>query len=471
MGASGILIKPILHCACHILNAISQNKKPLSTPRARLLSMLGGIKFRPKSSKAGYKEFTGSLPAPATFKRIKSSKENRLGALILICILLWFFNPFSLLMHLSSSGNYPKPHPYSTTEVIKSTSKYIYPPIEDAPTLKKMGIAELFRETKRPDPNVPGLDVSFIESLNVLDDPNVAKQKQKEETDNLISVTNRARNAFKNQDKVVFGPKGGKNYPKVIIVTAIDFDRYSVTSLATLVQNRVNYAHEQGYGLYVRWYQEFAAVMNSKTFLNSKERSKWARIYCLRSAMFAFPEAEWFWYLDQDGMIMNYRVNLLTLLLDKKSMETNIIKERPIIPPDGLIKTYKNLQPENVRLVLTQSESLLVTNSFLVKNDIMGRAIVDFWGDKLNLNYNNFPYGPDSVMTHVLQWHPFILSKAAIVPSRLINSVHTSQSLDPAKQATDKVHYFPGDFVVQWTCKGTDCDQMVKRYGVLLQNK
>lgn len=433
--------------------------------------MLGGIKFRPKGSKSGLRDSAGSLPVPATFKNIKSTRGNRLGAIVLLCIMWWFFNPFSLLMRLSGSDRYPQPHPYTSTEIIKSTSKYIYPPIEDAPILKKMGVAELFRETKRPDPNVPGLDLSFIESLNVLDDPNVAKQKQKEETENLISVTNRARNAFKNQDKVVFRPKSSSNYPKAVIVTAIDFDKYSMESLAAIVQNRVNYAHEQNYGLYVRWYQEFSVVMNSKTFISNTERSKWARIYCLRSAMFAFPDAEWFWYFDQDGMIMNNRVDILTLLLSKKALETNMLRENPIIPPDGLIKTYKNLQPENVRLVMTQSDTLLVTNSFIVKNDIVGRAIVDFWGDKLNLNYNNFPYGPDSVMTHILQWHPFMLSKAAIIPSRLINSLHTSQSLDLAKKSTDKTHYFQGDLAVQWNCKGSECDQLVKRYNVLLQNK
>lgn len=431
--------------------------------------MLGGIKFRPKSSKAGHKELKGSLPVPATFKNIKSTKENRLGALVLICILIWFLNPFSVFTHLSGSGNYPKPHPYSSTEVKKTASKYIYPPIEDASLLQKLGFDQLFTEAKRPDPNVPGLEMTYIESLNLLDDPDAAKQKRKEETDNLISATNRAKNAFKNQDKIVFGPKGRKNYPNVIIVTAIDFDRYSVSSLATLVQNRVNYAHEQGYGLYVRWYQEFAAVMNSKTFLNNRERSKWVRIFCLRSAMFAFPEAEWFWYLDQDGMIMNNRVNLLTDLLSKKALQTNILKERPIIPPEGYIKTYKNLKPENVRLIMTQSESMVVTNSFIVKNDVMGRAIMDFWGDKLNLNYNNFPFGPDSVITHVLQWHPFILSKTALIPTRLINSAHSPQDLDPNSHATDKFHYFAGDLAVQWECKDSECDQMVKKYGALVQ--
>lgn len=426
------------------------------------LAMLGGIKFRPKSSKSGSRDTSGSLPVPATFRNMKSAKGNRLGLLLLSCILLWFFNPFSLLFTHSSNSKYPAPRPYTSKQIIKSNSKYIYPPIEDGPILKRMGMDELFRETKRPDPNVQGLEVSFIESLNVLDDPNPVKQKLKEENDNLISVTNRARNAFKNQDKVVFSPKSMKNYPKVVIVSAIDFERYPMDSLAKIVQNRVNYAHEHNYGLYVRWYQEFAPMVNSKSFVSSKERRKWARIFCLRAAMFAFPEAEWFWYFDEDGLIQNMHTDLTSHLLNKKVLNSVILKERPIIPPNGLIKTYKNIQTENVKLIFIQFDNQIQTNSFIVKNDEVGRAIIDFWTDKLNLNYNNFPHGPDSALAHILQWHPFILSKAAIIPTRLLSSIHSDQE---NAQSKDNTLYSNGDLTVQWpSCDGDQCNHNLLKY-------
>ena len=51
--------------------------------------------------------------------------------------------------------------------------------------------------------------------------------------------------------------------------------------------------------------------------------------------------------------------------------------------------------------------------------------MLDIWGDNLYLNYPNFPYGPDSALTHILQWHPFILSKTTIVPTKTISASHT----------------------------------------------
>ena len=178
--------------------------------------------------------------------------------------------------------------------------------------------------------------------------------------------------------------------------------------------------------------------------------------------MFAFPEAEWFWYFDEDGLIQNMHTDLTSHLLNKKVLNSVILKERPIIPPNGLIKTYKNIQTENVKLIFIQFDNQIQTNSFIVKNDEVGRAIIDFWTDKLNLNYNNFPHGPDSALAHILQWHPFILSKAAIVPTRLLSSIHSDQE---NAQSKDNTLYSNGDLTVQWpSCDGDQCNHNLLKY-------
>lgn len=427
--------------------------------------MLGGIRFRPKSSGSSYRDKGGFLPAPAS-SRIRSGKGNMWGLVVIGVFLIWMLDPISLFSPRFTVPEYPKLHPYSSLHTVGSTSKFIYPPIEDAPVLKELGLNRLFKETRVRDNNLPELEKTVFQSLNVDDDPDPAKQKAKEDTENLISAHNRAKNAFKNQEKVVYRPKSNANYPKVIIVTAVDFDAYGLEYLAKIVQNRVNYAHSQNYGVYVRWYQEFVPVMNSKQFLSAKERVKWVRLYCLRAAMFAFPEAEWFWYLDQDGIVANEKVDLVDYLLNNNDLSTSALREQPVIPPYGLIKTYKTLQPENVKLVFTQSESKIDTNSFIVKNDEIGRGIIDIWGDKLYLNYNNFPHGPDSAITHILQWHPFVLSKTVIVPARMINSLHSKEKLPENTKGTDYTHYFHGDLVVQWTTADTpvDGEKILKLY-------
>lgn len=406
------------------------------------------------------------MPAPASFSRIRSSKGNAWILVLLGLFLFWVFDPISLFAPRFTSPDYPSPHPFGSLHTIGSTSKYLYPPIEDAPLLRELGLSKLFKETRVRDANVPEVENTVFHSLNVDDDPDPVKQKAKEDTQNLISAHDRAKNAFKNQEKVVYRPKSKADYPKVVIVTAVDFQMYGLDYLAKVVQNRVNYAHAQNYGVYVRWYQEFVPILNSKQFLTAKERAKWVRLYCLRAAMFAFPEAEWFWYLDQDGLIANEKVNLIDYLLNRDDLSSSAIREQPVIPPYGLIKTYKTLQPENVRLVFTQSETKIETNSFIVKNDVIGRGIIDIWSDKLFLNYNNFPHGPDSAITHILQWHPFVLSKTVIVPARMINSLHSEEKLPENAKGSDYIHYFTGDLAVQWSSVGSpeESAKLLKEY-------
>ncbi|KAM9904231.1 hypothetical protein OXX69_007639 [Metschnikowia pulcherrima] len=420
--------------------------------------MLKSMRFRPRSANGNAAQ-KGQLPLPGGFTRIKSVRDNRLVKLVVILIILWLFNPLRFVNFYSKhKPHYPPSRSPGSKHTIASASPYIYPPIEDADILRKIDINDLVHKVAGHDGS------STYKSLNFLDDEDPFKQKIKEDNENAASDEARAKNHFKNQEKIVYKPKSSKNYPKIVIVTAVDFDKYSTKSLAKIVQNRVNYAHEHNYGIYVRWIQEFIPELNSMDYLGDQEKSKWVRLFCMRAAMFAFPEAEWFWYFDQDGLVTNMKVDLYSYLLTPDSLRIAALKEQPIIPPNGLIKTYKNIQPTNMNLIFTQSESMIETNSFIVRNNEIGRAVIDSWRAKLYLDYNNFPYGPDSAITHILQWHPFVLSKAIIVSPRTINSFY-SETISPADKTTDHMHYFPGDLLASWpSCSSsTECESILQK--------
>jgi mannan polymerase II complex MNN11 subunit len=390
--------------------------------------------------------------------------KYRLGAIV-VFLILWviYFGgmSFSLFGHNGKHNEMPRPHPLTSKHTIETSSKYIYPPVEHAMQLKQLGVENLVEEIRVRDANFPEIEKSMIRSLNFYDHPNPLQQKQKEDGENAASDLAKAKNFFKNQDKIVFSPKSSSSYPEIVVVTAIDFEKYSLDSLIKVVQNRVDYAHNQDYGVYVRWYQEFLPVLNSFSYLKHSEQRKWIRLYCLRAAMFAFPETKWFWYLDEDGLIMDISTDLNKYMLDAEKLDPIMLREQAIIPPSGLIKTYKNSKAESAKLILTQSEEKVETSSFLVKNDVVGRAIIEIWGDSLFLNYPGFPNGPESSLTHILQWHPFVLSKTAIVPAKTIASKHTETEPDPE----DKYAYVDGDFVVQFAdCAGPKCEEAINHY-------
>lgn len=428
--------------------------------------MLGSNKLKPK-----YGKKPGFLPLPATFNRIQHFKKQNLGLIVIVTVVLWFLvSPINLVSFGThrTNQNYPPAHPLFSPFVIESTSKFIYPPIEHTPLLKELGVHKLVKETRVRDANFPEIEKTAIRSLNIYDDPNPIQQKAKEDEENALSDLAKAKNYFKNQDKVVYKPKNKNNYPEVVIVTAIDFEKYSLDSLTKIVQNRVDYAHLHNYGMYIRWYQEFLPVLNSMSYLQLKEKKKWVRLYCLRAAMFAFPEAKWFWYFDQDGFIMNLNIDLQDYILSPDVLNPIMMREQPIIPPNGVIKTYKNSKPGSIKLIITQSETKVETNSIIVRNDDIGSGILDIWGDKLYLNYASFPYGPDSALTHILQWHPFILSKTSIIPARTIAAKDPSVVKNP-QDTTFK--YQPGDFVAQWSqCEAfSQCEEILDQFYTILE--
>lgn len=430
-----------------------------------LHTMLGSVTGRPLKPKYG--SSNSWIPHSLSYKFKRLTNQSWVRILLILLVFFLFLKPFSALSWLSGRNShvYSRGNPFTSkaTHVIEKSSKYIYPPIEHAPLLKQLTSQKLVEEIKVRDSNFPEIEKSIIRSFNSKDDPDPVKQKVKEEEENALSDVNRAINAFKNQDKVVFKPKNSKNYPKVIIVTTVDFEKYSVEALTNIVQNRVDYAHEHNYGIYVRWYQEFLPVLNSFSYLKNKDKARWVRLYCLRAAMYAFPEAEWFWFLDEDSLIMNQAINLNQYLLASSALDPAMLKGQPIIPPDGIVKTSKTSKPDSIKLIITQSDNKLETNSFLMKNDNTGKSMVEMWFQSLYFNYGGFPYGPDSAITHILQWHPFVLSRTAIVPARTISAKHSEIELPSSSKGGDSSHYYDGDFVVEWS----DCEDTVKSEVIL----
>lgn len=424
--------------------------------------MLQGMRFRPKQT-SGSHTGPGTLPPPASFRKMRPVGKRNALVLVAVLFLMWFLNPLRVLSRYHKTGpKYPALYPLGSRMTVVTTSPYIYPAIEDADALRNIGVEGFFHRRSAKD--ALGKKKVVIESLNVLDDPNPAVQKALEDKQNQGLEADRAKNHFKNLAKLVFRSSSKHRLPKVVIVTAIDFNRYSLNALAEIVQNRVNYAHDHNYGIYVRWIQEFVPGFGSFDDVKDPKRAKWARLFCLRAAMFAFPDAEWFWYLDQDALIMNRGVNLESYLLSPAALRKAILREQPVMPPLGFIKTYKELQPENVKLIFTQSQHKIESNSFLVKNDVIGKAVVNTWHDKLFMNYNNFPYGPDSAIAHILLWHPYVLSKTALVSARMLNSFHKNDVNEEKKDEDDK-NYYSGDLVVSWpTCSGALCENILKKY-------
>jgi hypothetical protein len=85
---------------------------------------------------------------------------------------------------------------------------------------------------------------------------------------------------------------------------------------------------------------------------------------------------------------MNPELKVETHVMEKKRLESLMIKDQPIVPPDSVIKTWPHLKGENVDLVLTQDKEGLAQGSFIVKRGDWGKFFLDTWFDPLYRSYN-----------------------------------------------------------------------------------
>jgi mannan polymerase II complex MNN11 subunit len=212
--------------------------------------------------------------------------------------------------------------------------------------------------------------------------------------------------------------EGSGSGPEIVLVVGLDAKGYSQEYLQLVLDDRISYASKHGYGVYARYLEDFAQTNDDLAF---------AKIFLVREAMFAFPNAKWMWWLDQDAVIMDQEFDLWQHLVSPPVLKNHMIRDAPILPPESVIHTYKRVPSDQIRFILTQNDRGVSTASFLVTNDpLYGHILMGYWMDPLHRAYQGFGSEPgynrrlDASVTHMVQWHPAILSRMAIVPNSIL---------------------------------------------------
>ncbi|KAK7429051.1 putative alpha-1,6-mannosyltransferase mnn11 [Neonectria magnoliae] len=244
--------------------------------------------------------------------------------------------------------------------------------------------------------------------------------------------------------------------PPVVILTVIDPTKYSDSYLKTVRENREQYAKRHGYE---------SMIVKLFDYNTNGAPQSWAKIIATRHALSLHPEAAYIWHLDQNAYIMELDVSLEEQITEAKKLEGLMIKDQSIVPPDSIIKTFNHLKGEEAGFIISQDDSGLVTNSFILRNGDWAKFFIETWMDPLYRSYN-FQKAERHALEHIVQWHPTILSKLALVPQR------TFASYGRNKEGNS---YRDGDFVtIMVDCHPTganSCDKQSTYYLGQLQAK
>ena len=114
----------------------------------------------------------------------------------------------------------------------------------------------------------------------------------------------------------------------------------------------------------------------------------WAQVPGMRHAMSANPHSTYFFFLSPHAVIMDTSVNLKEYMLEKKKLESLMMRDKPVVPPDSVIKTFAHLKGDKIDFIVTQDNEGLCQGSFIVKQGEWSKFFLDTWFDPLYRSYN-----------------------------------------------------------------------------------
>ncbi|ERF74196.1 hypothetical protein EPUS_03386 [Endocarpon pusillum Z07020] len=252
--------------------------------------------------------------------------------------------------------------------------------------------------------------------------------------------------------------------PPVVIVTVLDEQHMSDEYITNIRANRKDYAARQGY-------ENFFTSVANYTRYTEPSPSSWTLIPALRHALTKYPHSTHFFSLSPYALIMSPSLSLEEHVLAPAKLESVMRKDVPVVPPDSVIHTFSHLKGNKVDLVLTQDTENLGHGSFILRRGEWAKFFLDTWFNPLYRTYN-FQKAEGHALEHIVQWHPTILAKMALVPQRLMNSysvdVRPAQGKDNDQLQTHNALFQDGDLLVHfYGCRAAperDCEREMKPY-------
>ncbi|KAK0613768.1 galactosyl transferase GMA12/MNN10 family-domain-containing protein [Immersiella caudata] len=244
-----------------------------------------------------------------------------------------------------------------------------------------------------------------------------------------------------------YAPTGN---PPAVIVSVFDEMKYDKAYLDLIKDNRIQYAAKHG----MLCYETFFPKVGDYDIKGAP--TSWTNVVAVRHALTKFPDCKFVWFLDQNAFIMNPDLTIEEHVMKPARLEGLMIKDYPVVPPDSIIKTFSHLKGQDVDFVVTQDKDGMSASSYVVRNGDWARFFLETWFDPLYRSYN-FQRAETHALEHIVQWHPTVLARLALVPQKTLNTY---------SRASKGVEYQDGDFVVVFNgCTSTqECDADAHRY-------
>ena len=85
---------------------------------------------------------------------------------------------------------------------------------------------------------------------------------------------------------------------------------------------------------------------------------------------------------------MNPKLSLTSHIMTPQRLESLMLKDKPVVPPDSVIHTFSHIKGDKIDLVLTQDGEGLCQESFILRQGEWAQFFLDIWFDPLYRSYN-----------------------------------------------------------------------------------
>ncbi|CCE65479.1 hypothetical protein TPHA_0L01220 [Tetrapisispora phaffii CBS 4417] len=249
--------------------------------------------------------------------------------------------------------------------------------------------------------------------------------------------------------------------PKIVIILAANQgggvlrwkteQDWSIEHLS--IGNKKAYARRHGYGLTIK-------DLTTLKRYSHEFRESWQKVDILKQTLREYPNAEWFWWLDLETLIMEPSFSLddhifsrLDTIADRSLKNFNPLNIEVDIP----YIDYK----QDLNLLITQDCGGFNLGSFFIRNSEWSKALLDIWFEPIayEQKHMEWEHKEQDALENLYASQPWIRSGIAFLPLRTINAFPPGACSD----FSDDPRYFykqsAKDFVVNMAgCNyGRDC--------------
>jgi len=161
-------------------------------------------------------------------------------------------------------------------------------------------------------------------------------------------------------------------------------------------------------------------------FVDARDKTwdMWDKAKYIREAWRMYPKAEWAWWFDSDGTIMEYEYNITKSLLSQEAFD-NVAVTEEITSPFTKIKVKMEPRPySTTQLIVTKDSGGFNCGSFFIRRGDISEAMMDVWlSDTLRHSVSGVRAPEEqAVLEHLIVTFPFVTQTTTWVKKQMINA-------------------------------------------------